>query len=78
MANRIKKATQMVLVAMISSEIKEIAAANGTITIPTSFANGTEHFLYVLVRDLNDVDTEQKIYKFVMPGVIEEESHVYG
>ena len=54
-------------------EIQELASANATITIPSTFANGTEHFLYVLVRDTDDVDTEQKIYKFVMPETVKED-----
>ena len=46
-------------------EIAEINAASKTITIPSTFEPGSTHFLYVVARDVDNVDTVQKIYKFV-------------
>ncbi len=48
--------------------IQHIDGAKGTIKIPSTFAAGSTHYLYVLVRDIKGNDKEQKIYKFIIPG----------
>lgn len=51
-------------------DFTKVTSAKTTITIPTTFAPGSTHYLYLVVRDLDGNDTTQKVYKFIIPEEI--------
>lgn len=48
-------------------DFTKVSDTKATIEIPTTFEYGTTHYLYFVVRDNDGIDTEQKVYKFIIP-----------
>ena len=53
-------------------DFTQVKSANTTITIPSTFAPGSTHYLYLVVRRASDgKDSTQKVYKFIIPEEVE-------
>ena len=53
-------------------DFTEVKSAKTTITIPSTFAPGSTHYLYLVVRRASDgKDSTQKVYKFIIPEKVD-------